>query len=209
MVQALDTGPMSFEAFLQWLPENGSRYELYSGSVVEMQPTGSHELIGAFLAEELTLYFRQQGLPYTIPKSCLIKPQLPDSGYRPDVVVLDKRKLVNEPLWDSASTVQYGATIPLLIEVVSTNWRDDYGHKLVEYEAMGVAEYWIVDYRALGAVRYIGKPKQPTITVCRLVDGEYQLKQLIAGQMLESSVYPNLQLSVSQVFQAAVFQVPD
>ena len=39
---------------------------------------------------------------------------------------------------------QYGKSIPLVIEVVSTNWRDDYGHKLVEYEAMGMEEYWIV-----------------------------------------------------------------
>ncbi|MBD2259744.1 Uma2 family endonuclease [Pseudanabaena sp. FACHB-2040] len=203
MVQAVDTGPMSFEAFVQWLPEDSRHYELHSGTVIEMEPTGSHELIGAFLAEELTLKFRQGALPYTIPKSCLIKPQLPDSGYRPDVIVLDKRELANEPLWESASTVQYGRTLPLLIEVVSTNWRDDYGHKLVEYEAMGVAEYWIVDYRALGAVRYIGKPKQPTITICQLVEGEYQLRRLVLGQTLESSIFPDLNLTIDRVFQSA------
>lgn len=203
MVQALNPGPMSFEKFVQWLPADGKTYELYSGVVVEMQPTGPHELVGAFLAEELTLQFRQHSLPYTIPKSCLVKPHLPESGYRPDVIVLDRRELVNEPLWQSASTVQYGQTIPLLVEVVSTNWRDDYGHKLVEYEAMGVREYWIVDYRALGAVRYIGKPKQPTITVCRLVEGEYQLDRLAAGEMLESTVFPALKLPVDTVFQAA------
>lgn len=99
--------------------------------------------------------------------------------------------------------MQYGQTIALLIEVVSTNWRDDYGHKLVEYEAMGVREYWIVDDRALGAVRYIGKPKQPTITVCRLVEGEYQLDRLVAGDLLESTVFPMLKLPVDDVFRAA------
>lgn len=168
-----------------------------------MQPTGAHELIGAFLAEELILHFRQQNLPYTIPKSGLIKPQQPDSGYRPDVIVLDKRELVHEPLWESAFTVQFGQTIPLLIEVVSTNWRDDYGHKLVEYEAMGVAEYWIVDYRALGAIRYIGQPKQPTVTICQLIEGEYQLQRLTAGQDLASPLFPHLHLSVDQVLAAA------
>lgn len=70
-----------------------------------MQPTGPHELVGAFLAAELTLQIRQEKRPYTIPKSCLVKPQLPDSGYRPDVVVLDKTELVHEPLWDSASSI--------------------------------------------------------------------------------------------------------
>lgn len=203
MVQALNSTPLTFEEFLCWVPDNGSQYELYSGCVVEMQPTGAHELIGAFLAEELTLHFRQQNLPYTIPKSGLIKPQQPDSGYRPDVIVLDKRELVHEPLWESASTVQFGQTIPLLIEVVSTNWRDDYGHKLVEYEAMGVAEYWMVDYRALGAIRYIGRPKQPTITICQLVEGEYQLQRFTAGQALTSQGFPNLHLSVDQILAAA------
>jgi len=33
--------------------------------------------------------------------------------------------------------------------------------KLADYEALGIVEYWIVDYLALGASRYTGKPKQP------------------------------------------------
>ncbi|MBD2107761.1 Uma2 family endonuclease [Nodosilinea sp. FACHB-13] len=205
MVQALNTSAMSFEEFIEWIPESGGQYELYSGYVVKMQPTGAHELIGAFLAEELTLHFRQQNLPYTIPKSGLIKPQQPESGYRPDVIVLDKRELANEPLWESASTVQLGKTVPLLIEVVSTNWRDDYGHKLVEYEAMGVQEYWIVDYRALGAVRYIGQPKQPTITLCQLIEGEYQMQRFVSNQALESSTFPCLNLSVDQILMSASY----
>lgn len=84
-----------------------------------------------------------------------------------------------------------------------TNWRDDYAHKLVEYEAMGISEYWIVDFCALGAVRYIGQPKQPTITICRLVDGEYQLERLVAGKSLSSSVFPELELMTDDIFQAA------
>ena len=194
---------MSFEEFLNWIPEDGRQYELHSGRVVEMQLTGAHELVGAFVAEELTLQIRQHNTPYVIPKSCLLKPNLPDSGYRPDVVVLNKAELVKEPLWQRASTVQYGQTIPLVVEVVSTNWRDDYGHKLVEYEAMGIAEYWIIDFRALGAVRYIGQPKQPTITVCRLVDGEYDIQRLVAGQVLKSSIFPDFELAVDAVFESA------
>lgn len=128
---------------------------------------------------------------------------MPDSGYRPDVVVLDKAALINEPLWKTASTVQFGKSIPFVVEVVSTNWRDDYAHKLVEYEAMGVIEYWIVDFRALGAVRYIGQPKQPTITICQLVDGEYQLERLVSGQQLCSSIFPEIELTTDEVFQSA------
>ncbi|NES82281.1 MAG: Uma2 family endonuclease [Moorea sp. SIO2B7] len=201
MIQAQGK-PMTFDEFLEWYPENGKRYELHNGIVIEMQPTGTHELIGGFLAEELTLEIRRQKLPYTIPRSCLLKPHLPDSGYHPDVVILNKTLLKDEPLWDKASTVQYGQTVPLIIEVVSTNWRDDYGHKFVEYEAMGIAEYWIVDYRALGAVRYIGKPKQPTITICQMIEEEYQMRRFIAGQRLESIIFPELELTTDAIFQA-------
>ncbi|WP_250121477.1 Uma2 family endonuclease [Chroococcidiopsis sp. CCMEE 29] len=201
MIQALPER-MSFEEFSEWYPENGRRYELHNGIVIEMQPTGSHELIAGFLAEELTLEIRTSKLPYTIPRTCLLKPHLPDSGYQPDVAVLNRKVLADEPLWEKASTIQSGKTIPLVIEVVSTNWQDDYAHKLVEYEAMGIVEYWIVDFRALGAVRYIGKPKQPTITVCHLIEGEYQMQRFITGQRLESSIFPDLELTTDAIFQA-------
>ena len=91
------------------MPEDGQPYELHSGVVIEMQPTGPHELVGAFL----------------------------------------------------------------------------------------------VDYRALGAGRYIGKPKQPTITVCQLVEGEYQMQRLVSGQRLESAIFPDLRLTIDKIFQAA------
>ncbi|MBD2070249.1 Uma2 family endonuclease [Leptolyngbya sp. FACHB-671] len=92
---------------------------------------------------------------------------------------------------------------PLVIEVVRPNWWDDYGHKLVEYEAMGIAEYWIVDFCALGAIRHIGKPKQPNVTVCQLIEDEYQMQRFIAGQRLKSGIFPNLELSTDAIFQAA------
>ncbi len=61
---------------------------------------------------------------------------------------------------------------------------------------MGIAEYWMVDFRALGAVRHIGQPKQPTITVCCLEEGEYQMRRFIAGDTLASRIFPELELTV-------------
>ena len=203
MVQARVASPMSFEAFLEWYPDDGRRYELIEGVVVEMLPTGPHEDVGGFLAAELNLEIRRNKLPYSIPRTCLIKPQAEGSGYMPDVVVLNRELLKQEPLWSTASVIQYGATVPLVIEVVSTNWRDDYGHKFVEYEAMGIAEYWLVDFRALGAVRHIGKPKQPTITICQLEGEEYQIRRFVAGESLVSGVFPRLDLTTDAVFAAA------
>ncbi|WP_264326523.1 Uma2 family endonuclease [Romeriopsis navalis] len=98
-----------------------------------------------------------------------------DESRRADIVVFDKVE------WDRMrqETGSAAAYIPppLVIEVVSTNWRDDYEYKVNEYEALGIPEYWVVDYAALGGIRYIDKPKQPTITVYQLTEGEYEAQQ--------------------------------
>jgi Uma2 family endonuclease len=54
----------------------------------------------------------------------------------------------------------------------------------------------------LGGRRFIGNPKQATFTVCQLVDGEYELQQFRAGDRLLSPTFPNLALTVDQVFAA-------
>ncbi len=195
--------PMSFAEFLAWYPDDGKQYELIDGIIIEMLPIGPHEDLSGFLVAELNLEIRKQKLPYSIPRTCILKPLAPSSGYQPDITILNREVIGNEPLWPTASVIQNGITVPLVIEVVSTNWRDDYGHKFVEYEALGIAEYWIVDYRALGAVRHIGKPKQPTISVCCLVEGEYQVQRFVERQRLQSSIFPHLELTVDAIFQSA------
>lgn len=87
------------------------------------------------------------------------------------------------------------------MEAVSTNWRDDYLVKLADYEAFGIQEYWIADYLGIGGRRHIGSPKQPTLTVCTLTEGEYDLQQFRHGDRLISRVFPELPLTVDQIFQ--------
>ena len=97
-----------------------------------------------------------------------------------------------------------GASIPLVVEVVSTNWQDDYIRKVGEYELIGIPEYWIVDYLGLGGRRFIGNPKQPTISIYRLVDGEYEVSLFRGDQTIESPTFPELNLTAQQVFQAGL-----
>jgi Uma2 family endonuclease len=66
---------------------------------------------------------------------------------------------------------------------------------------MGITEYWIVDYKGLGGRRYIGVPKQPTITVCNLVDGIYQTQLLCRRDILVSKELPGLKLAADQIFK--------
>ena len=169
-----------------------------------MQPTGGHEQVAGFIAGELFAEIRRLQLPYIIPRQAIVKPLDTDrSGYNPDVIVLDAPSLEDEPLWQKRSTITKGKTVKLIIEVVSTNWRDDYGHKLIDYEKLGIAEYWIVDYLGLGGKRYIGDPKQPTLSVYQLVDEEYQVKQCRGDEAIISNAFPGFNLTANQIFSVA------
>jgi len=189
---------ITFDEFIEWLPEN-RRYELHEGIIIEMQPTGQHEDITSFLTQELTLEYMRMNLPYRIPPKALVKLKDKETGYNPDLLLINRQNLINEPLWEKKSTLINGESIPLVIEVVSSNWRDDYGYKLVDYEAMGIKEYWIVDYRGLGGVAFIGKPKQPTVTVCQLIAEDYTQQQFRIGEPIISPLLKNLQLRLDDI----------
>ncbi|MBD2613085.1 MAG: Uma2 family endonuclease [Nostoc sp. ZfuVER08] len=205
MTQAIPK-QVTFEEFVDWLPENSEvRYELHNGDIVEMaQPVGEHEEVKSFLRVEIPVEIKRLGLPYGIPNQVIVRPPEKDSGYFPDVLVLNRANLANEPLWKKASIISLGASIPLVIEVVSTNWRDDYYLKYADYEQMGIPEYWIVDYAALGGRNFIGNPKQPTILVCNLVDGEYQISKFRESDCIISQTFPELNLTPNQIFQAGL-----
>ncbi len=196
---------VTYEEFIEWLPNDGKRYELHDGVIVEMsQPTGKHEKVTSFLTLELAVQVRNMGIAYLLPKTALVKPPEKDSGYFPDVLLVNPDNLSNVPLWEKESTVTQGASIPLVIEVVSTNWRDDYYKKFADYEEMGIPEYWIADYAAWGGRDFIGNPKQPGLFVCELVNGEY-VKTLFRGNTpIVSPTFPQLNLTAQQIFDAAL-----
>ncbi|BAZ28171.1 hypothetical protein NIES4074_06020 [Cylindrospermum sp. NIES-4074] len=205
MTQALPK-VVTFEEFVDWLPENsGVRYELHNGNIIEMaQPVGDHEEVKGFLTIKLSAAIDRLDLPYIIPNQTIVRPDGKDSGYFPDVLVLNRVNLANEELWKKQSILSHGASIPLVIEIVSTNWRDDYHLKYADYEEMGIPEYWLVDYAALGGRNFIGNPKQPTICVCNLVDGEYQISKFRDNDKIISQTFPELNLTTNQIFQAGV-----
>jgi Uma2 family endonuclease len=205
MIQTLSK-VTTFEEFVAGLPDNsGVRYELHNGNIIEMaQPVGEHEESKGFLTIKLSGIIDRLDLPYLIPNQVIVRPEGKDSGYFPDVLVLNRQNLANEKLWKKQSIISNGASIPLVIEVVSTNWRDDYHLKYADYEEMGIPEYWIVDYAALGGRNFIGNPKQPTISVCNLVDEEYQISKFRDHERIISQTFPELNLTANQIFQASL-----
>ena len=197
---------VTFDEFVAQYPDNPQRrYELHDGVIVEMaQPTGDHEEVTGFLATKITLEYSRLNLPYFIPKTVFVKPLENESAYSPDVLILNQPNLINELLWKKASTVSLAASIPLVVEVVSSNWRDDYHKKYADYEQMGIPEYWIVDYAALGGREFIGKPKQPTVLVCCLEEGEYLINKFRGNDRIQSPTFPELNLTAEQIFRAGV-----
>ncbi len=201
MIAEINRTTMSFNDFIAWYPEKSEkRYELRRGVVIEMpKPRGKHSRLAGDLAYNLGTAVRQGNQPYFIPKECIVK-VANDTGYEPDIIVLDETALADEPRWERESIITLNQSIKLVVEVVSTNWRDDYLVKLADYEALGIQEYWIVDYLGIGGRRYIGSPKQPTFTVCTLVDGEYELQQFRENDSIISPTFPGFQLKVNQIF---------
>jgi Uma2 family endonuclease len=191
---------------VEWLPENSAvRYELHNRNIIEIiQPVGEHQEVTGFLTIAIAVQINHLGLPYGIPNQAIARPPEKDSGYLPDVLVVNRANLVNETLWQKQSVLSLGASIPLVFEVVSTNWRDDYYLKYADYEEMGIPEYWIVDYAALGGRNFIGNPKQPTISVCNLVDGEYQILKFRENDRIVSQTFPDLNLTANQIFGAGL-----
>ncbi|NDJ16157.1 Uma2 family endonuclease [Myxacorys almedinensis A] len=192
---------LTFDEFLVQYPEDGGRYELHYGAVVEMRPIGPHEQVGGFISDQLTLEIYRLGLPYFIPRSCLVRPVEEFEAYLPDIIVLNRETIGADPYWKKASTISTGASAKLAIEVVSTNWRADYSKKLAEYELLGIPEYWVVDYRGLGAKRLIGSPKEPTVSVYVLSDDEYSVTLFKGQDAIASPAFPELNITVAQLVQ--------
>ncbi|MBD1886533.1 Uma2 family endonuclease [Microcoleus vaginatus] len=182
---------------------DSERYELIDGELTEMEPTGPHEQVSAFLGRKLNVEIDRLELPYFIPPRCLIKLLGTATAFRPDVLVVDRTQLINEPLWQQEPVITSGNSIKLIAEVVSTNWQNDYARKVEDYALLGVPEYWIVDYLGIGGREYIGKPKQPTITICMLREDEYQKQLFQKSDRLISSLFPDLQLTAQQIFGAS------
>jgi Uma2 family endonuclease len=190
---------LTFQEFITEYGDNPS-YELIDGELREMEPTGLHEEVSGNVAGRIYVEILRSNFNWMIPKNCLIKPPHTEAtALRPDVIVLDKIELSNEPLWQKEPIICNGKTIKLVAEVVSTNWQDDYARKIEEYAFLRIPEYWVIDFRGLGGLQFIGNPKQPTFTVCQLIGGIYQQHQYRLGDTITSYLFPNLQLKLDDV----------
>jgi Uma2 family endonuclease len=200
--QAIQQKPLSFDDFLiRYGGDN--RYELIDGEVFDLEPTGSHEEVAALITTKICVQIETAGLPWFVLQRGLLRPEnIGMTAFRPDVAVIDRSQLTKEMYWSEQSILTLGSSIKFVAEVVNGNWQNDYSRKVEDYAVLGIPEYWIADHAGLGGTRHIGKPKQPTLSICTLVNGEYEIQQLRGNQIIVSPTFPNLQLTAEQVLKA-------
>jgi len=192
------TQKLTFDQFLVECPEDG-RYELVNGEIVEMNATRNHDDVADFSADSFKDEIQRLSLNYVVKNTAVVRTVSKagiEQGRRHDVSVIDR------DLWRSNRSA-YSALqepIQLAVEVTSTNWDDDYIDKLDEYQRLGIPEYWIVDYLAIGSRDFLGNPKIPTVFVYLLdAEGNYQKTAFQGVDRIVSRTFPELTLTAEQV----------
>ncbi|HEY9824373.1 MAG TPA: Uma2 family endonuclease [Stenomitos sp.] len=199
---AIQHKPLSFDEFLAHY-SGDDRYELIDAEVFDLEPTGLHEEVAAFITTKLCVQIDGVGLPWFVLQRGLLRPsEVGMTAFRPDIAVVDQNELAKEPFWYDQSILTLGTSIKFVAEVVSSNWQNDYARKLEDYATLGIPEYWIVDYAGLGGTRHIGKLKQPTLSICTLAEGEYEIQQFRGSEIIISSTFSGLKLTAEQVLRA-------
>ncbi|NJL90490.1 MAG: Uma2 family endonuclease [Coleofasciculaceae cyanobacterium SM2_1_6] len=190
---------LTFEQFIKNLPDEEGRYEFVNGEIVRILPIRLHENVADFIEDVLRDEVKRLNLNYRVSGRIVVRTLAPNGGEQgrhPDITVVDKT------LWDSEPFAHSALVDPpqLVVEVVSTNWEDDYIDKLDEYQRLGIPEYWIVDYLALGSRDYLGNPKTPAVFIFLLDEnGAYQMTGYREGDRLISRTFPELNLLAEQI----------
>ncbi|MCC3408202.1 MAG: Uma2 family endonuclease [Microcoleus sp. PH2017_10_PVI_O_A] len=192
---------ISFDQFLVECPEDGL-YELVNGEIIEIFPTRNHIDVADCILTSFHAQIKNLSLNYVVTSKTAIRSVTKsgvEQGRRPDVSVIDR------DLWysDRSAYAAMREPIQLAVEVASMNWNVDYIHKLDEYQRLGIAEYWVVDYLAIASSKFIGKPKVATVFV-HLLDagGNYQTTAFKGSDRIVSRTFPELTLTAEQVLYA-------
>lgn len=198
MVATASRVKLTFDEYLRQYPHGDGIFELVDGELVKVEAIRAHKNISRFLIKIFDRESERLGLDYIVDKDiviCTTNGKGQERGRIPDVSV------VQSSLWNSNVTACGVVTEPLelAIEVVSTNWEDDYIDKLEEYEVLGIQEYWIIDYLAIASRNYLGNPKVPTVFVYQLIEGKYECKSYQRNEEIVSSIFTELKLTVEEI----------
>lgn len=191
------TALLSLEDYLSYNDGTDRRYELVNGELIAMsQPKGQHGAITEFLNDQYRAEIQAQGLAW-VSKQGFIAIESPrggrwDTARIPDVTVATLEQW--QGMLDREAIIRLNESPPfLVVEVVSESTRTtDYRSKRVEYNLLGIREYWIVD------------PLKKQVVVLHLVDDLYEETVFVRDELIESTIFSGLQLSAQQVLNGAL-----
>ena len=201
MLQSVTFQSLTIQQFLQLVNDDDPiQYELVRGRLVAMpEPSDQHEEIVRFLDIELALIIRQSKFNWTTRRRNLLELD-PASGRRPDLAVIAKPER-----WRENEIEQGIKSVPyLIVEVASSNWSNDLIDKQEEYEALGIPEYWIVDYKGQIPAKYCLRGKGKKVIVLTLENGAYKRVEYVLGETVPCQTFPDLILTVDQIVSAGV-----
>ncbi|MDC0832173.1 four helix bundle protein [Geitlerinema sp. CS-897] len=181
----------SFEEYLSYDDGTDNLYELFNGELIEVPPeSGLNVEIATFLLLQLALKLGHQrvrghGLELEVRGE-------PRNRY-PDLTVIREEHI--EQL-KRRNTIRLSMAPPVLVvEVVSpgeVQHNRDYVAKRLQYQDVGVLEYWIVD------------PQASAIWVLELVKGVYREVGAVVGEsVVVSPQLGTLELTAADIFAAA------
>ena len=186
---------MNLADFFAYDDGTDTLYELENGELIVMPPESD---LNQRIVSFLFAYFLQAGI---LPECLRMKAEVLVSGARatvrlPDLMVLSE-ELAAAMAGATRATVTLEMPPPrLVVEVVSPGKEAidrDYRYKRSQYQARGIAEYWIVD------------PIAQQVTVLTLVDGLYEAATFAGDEMVASAFLTALaqqSLTAAQVLQA-------
>ncbi len=146
---------LTFQEYLEYEGEPGVRYELVRGQLIPMSAsTHLHTNICKFLLYKLQRYFAAQNLNLVANALATGVRTEENSSRIPDVVVCSQTVWEQVLHRSGAGVLDFDEKPLIVVEIVSSNRRDDYVIKRNEYEMAQIPEYWIID------------PKNKLVRVC-------------------------------------------
>jgi len=136
---------LTFQEYLDYEGEPDVLYELVRGKLIPMSaPTLEDINICEFLRYKLQRYVAAQNLSLVVKTTVGVRTE-ENSSRIPDAIVC------NQSLWEQisdrpgAGVLDFDEKPILVVEIVSSDRREDYVIKRYEYEMAEIPEYWIVD----------------------------------------------------------------
>ncbi len=188
---------LTFQEYLEYVPESDVKYELVKGKLIPMPAsTHLHTNICKFLVYKLHRYFAAENLDLVANALGTGVRTEKNTSRIPDVVVFSKtvwEKVLNRP---GAGVLDFEEEPILVVEVVSSNRRDDYEIKRDEYEIAKIPEYWIVDKK---------KKRVRVFTKLRNEEG-YTSVDFTEEETIVSSQFDQLVLSVKELLNPPIVE---